>query len=118
MKVCLVTAFPPTSERTGWEYQVARDLQRDPRVDVTILAETLPQPADEHGDFRVVRCWKEHSAWNIFRVLRAVRQHRPDVVWFNVSFPRFFERPLARLLELCIPPVCRVFGYAWPILIL
>ena len=120
MKVCLVTAFPPTQETPNSSgHQLARELQRaDPDMEVTILAERLPGTASESDDFKVVRCWSPHSAWNVVRVIREVRQQHPDVVWFNVSFRGFFERPLARLLELSIPPVCRLFGYAWPILIL
>lgn len=119
MKVCLVTAFPPSQETPNSSgYQLARELQRDPHVDVTILAERVGQADAEPGGFKIVRCWNPHSAWNIVRVFRELRHQKPDVVWFNVAFPRFFERPLARLLELFIPPVCRLFGYAWPILIL
>ncbi len=119
MKVCLVTAFPPSREKLNdYGYHLACELQRDPHVSVTVLADRLTWPADELPDFNVVRCWDYRSVRNIAGILKEVRRQHPDVVWFNLAFPRFFERPIAAVLGFFLPPACRMLGYAWPILIL
>ncbi len=112
MKISLITAFPPSQERLNeYGYHLARELQRDPYLSMTICADRLPHAAGELPDFDVVRCWEFNSPWNLFRLLRALREHDPDVVWFNLVFSTFGDRPVAAFLGLCIPAFCRLFGY-------
>ncbi len=57
MKLCLVTAFPPS--RRGpkeYGYHIARELQGDPLLSLTILAGHLEATPEELEDFSVLRC--------------------------------------------------------------
>ncbi len=112
MKICLVTSFPPSQQRLNeYGYHLARELQRDPYLSLTVLADRLETPATELPGFDVERCWSFNSIRTLFRLLKSLREHNPDVVWFNLVFSSFGDRPLPAFLGLCIPALCRLFGF-------
>ncbi len=112
MKICLVTSFPPSQQRLNeYGYHLARELQRDPYLSLTVLADRLEDPAAELPDFDVERCWSFNSMRSVFSLLKNLRQHDPDVVWFNLVFSSFGDRPLPAFLGLCLPALCRLLGF-------
>jgi len=111
MKICLVTAFPPSRRGLNeYGYHIARELQRDPLLSLTILADYLDTPATELQDFDVQRCWFFDRLSNPPRLLSALREIRPDVVWFNLLFSTFGTRPLPAFCGLSIPALTRMCG--------
>ena len=80
MKICLVATFPPSGRQLNeYAFHVARELQRNPDVSLTILADELSDYAfatDANGaslhaeqqpeleGFNVIRCWKFGSLSN------------------------------------------------------
>jgi glycosyltransferase involved in cell wall biosynthesis len=112
MKICLVTAFPPSRRGLNeYGYHIARELQRDPLLSVTVLADELPQPEPELPDFDVVRCWTFNALSNPTRLLKAIRECKPDVVWFNLLFSTFGDKPISAFAGLTIPVFTRLSGY-------
>lgn len=112
MKICLVTSFPPSQQRLNeYGYHLARELQRDPYLSLTVLADRLEKPAGELPDFDVERCWSFNSVRTLLCLLKNLRERDPDVVWFNLVFSSFGDRPLAAFLGLCIPALCRLLGF-------
>src|SRR5262245_9667051 len=114
MKICFVSAFPPSKAvLTEYGYHVARELQNDPLVSLTVLADDLPEPEAELADFNVERCWVQDSISNHRRLLRALRDLEPDVVWFNLVFSSFGNRehPFAAFSGLTLPLATRMAGY-------
>src|SRR5205085_6899082 len=98
MKICLVTAFPPSRRGLNeYGFHIARELQRDPLLSVTVLADELAAPEPELPEFDVVRCWRFDALSNPRRLLAAVRDCKPDVVWFNLLFSTFGSRPVPAL---------------------
>src|ERR1700761_7081299 len=96
MKICLVTAFPPSRRGLNeYGYHIARELQRDPVLSVTVLADELETPEPEMEDYDVNRVWRFDSLSNPSRLAKAIRQCKPDVVWFNLLFSTFGNNPLA-----------------------
>ena len=74
MKVCLVTAFPPSSERLNeYGFHLAKELKKHDLISLTVLADRMAKPAEELPDFEVDRCWKFNSIATPFALLRAVR---------------------------------------------
>ncbi len=80
MKICLVLLhFPPVERQLNeYAFHIAREVQSNPDVDLTILADELTDydfATDETGHsihakdqselagFKVVRCWKFNRAW-------------------------------------------------------
>jgi glycosyltransferase involved in cell wall biosynthesis len=112
MKICLVTAFPPSRRGLNeYGYHIARELQRDPLLSLTILADELPQTEPELPDFDVVRCWRFDSISTPRRLLAAIRDCNPDVVWFNLLFSSFGNRPFPAFTGLTAPGLSRFFGH-------
>jgi glycosyltransferase involved in cell wall biosynthesis len=111
MKICLVTAFPPSRRGLNeYGFHIARELQRDPLLSVTVLADELEAPEPELEGFDVVRCWSFNRFSNPTKLLGAVREVRPDVVWFNLLFSTFGDQPLPAFAGLTIPALSRLSG--------
>ena len=112
MKICLVTAFPPSRGGLN-EYglHVARALSNLPQLNLTILADELRIPEPEMDGFHVIRCWSFNSLANPARLLRAIENVQPDVVWFNLGFASFGSRPLPAFCGVVSPALVRLRGY-------
>src|ERR1700751_4705840 len=113
MKICLVATFPPSGRQLNeYALHIAKELQSNPDVELTILADELTDynfATDGNGrsinareqpelpGFNVIRCWKFNSLATPVRLLNTIRQLKPDVVWFNLVFSSFAtpDSPLA-----------------------
>lgn len=112
MKICLITAFPPSRRGLNeYGFHLARELRRDPLLSLTILADELEQPAEELPDFDVVRCWRFDGLSNPLRLTKTIRDIRPDVVWFNLLFSTFGNKPLPAFFGLGQPAMSRLTGH-------
>lgn len=114
MKICFVSAFPPSKLALNeYGYHIARELQTDPLVSLTVLGDELPQIEPELAEFNVLRTWKVNRASNHWKLLKTLRETRPNVVWFNLIFSSFGskDRPLAAFSGLTLPAVTRMAGY-------
>ncbi|HZW81398.1 MAG TPA: glycosyltransferase [Candidatus Deferrimicrobiaceae bacterium] len=111
MKICLVTTFPPSQGGLS-EYglHIAHELQRNPFIRLTVLADTLSSPAPELPKFTVERCWSFNDAASSARILNAIRKQKPDVVWFNLLFSTFGRNPLVAFAGLITPLLSRLSG--------
>jgi glycosyltransferase involved in cell wall biosynthesis len=111
MRICLVTAFPPSKRGLNeYGYHIARELQQDPLLSLTILADELESPETELDGFAVKRVWGMNQMSNPVRLLRAVRDINPDVVWFNLLFSTFGGKPVPAFAGLAIPALTRLTG--------
>ncbi len=114
MRICLVSAFPPSGRMLHeYGYHIARELQRDPLLSVTILADQLPARSPELADFDVRRVWDFNSLRNPGSLLRALSEIKPDVVWYNPLFTTFgnAHNPIAAFLGTAMPALTRMAGY-------
>lgn len=114
MKICLVSAFPPSRRLLNeYGFHIAQELQSHPLLSVTVLADVLDEPAEELPDFDVIRCWRLNKTFNQPALLRAIRDMKPDVVWFNLLFSTFGNayNPLAAFSGLTLPATIRAAGY-------
>jgi glycosyltransferase involved in cell wall biosynthesis len=129
MKICLVATFPPSGRQLNeYAFHIARELQRNPHVDLTILADELDDygfATDANGEslkadqqpelpgFDVIRCWKFGSLTTPVRLLNTIRRLKPDVVWFNLVFSSFAtpENPIAAFAGLSTPALIRASNF-------
>jgi glycosyltransferase involved in cell wall biosynthesis len=129
MKICLVATFPPSGRQLNeYAFHIARELQRNPQIDLTILADELTGyefATDENGNplkaqeqpelpgFNVIRCWRFNDLATPMGLLKTIRKVKPDVVWFNLVFSTFAtqEHPVAAFAGLCVPAMARALGY-------
>jgi glycosyltransferase involved in cell wall biosynthesis len=111
LRICLVSAFPPSRRGLNeYGFHIARELQRDPLLSLTVLADELDGEVEELPDYDVVRCWRFDSVANPARLLKAIDDHRPDVVWFNLLFSTFGNNPVAAFAGLTQPVLSRLSG--------
>src|ERR1039457_616941 len=129
MRICLVATFPPSGRQLNeYAFHLARELQRNPDVELTILADELTDydfATDENGNsakadqlkelpgFNVIRCWKFASLSTPVRLLKTIRQLKPDVVWYNLVFSSFAtpKNPYAAFAGLSAPALTRAAGF-------
>ncbi|QNI33201.1 glycosyltransferase [Alloacidobacterium dinghuense] len=129
MKICLVATFPPSGRQLNeYAFHIARELRRNPAIELTILADELTDyefATDEDGKsfnaqeqpelpgFNVIRCWKFNSLATPIRLLNTIRRLKPDVVWFNLVFSSFAtpENPFAAFAGLSAPALVRSSGF-------
>ena len=95
MKICLVTTFPPsTGGLSEYGFHIARELQRNPFLNLTVLADQLSSDESELEGFTVLRCWSFDDPGSVIRLMKTLRTLRPDVVWFNLLFSTFGRNPI------------------------
>lgn len=112
MRICLVTAFPPSRQALNeYGFHIARELSQVPGLELSILGDDLSQPEPELPEFSVTRCWSFNSLKNPWRLLRAIRKCKPDVIWFNLGFASFGGKPLPAFLGIVIPALARMGGF-------
>lgn len=129
MKICLVATFPPSGRQLNeYAFHIARELQRNPNVELTILADELDDyefATDDKGHslkahelteltgFNVIRCWKFGSVATPVRLLNTIRKVKPDIVWYNLIFSSFAtpENPFAAFFGLSAPALTRAAGF-------
>jgi glycosyltransferase involved in cell wall biosynthesis len=111
MKICLVTSFPPsTGGLSEYGFHIAQELQRNPFLSLTVLADKLPRVSAEPEGFTVVRCWSFDDPATAYRLIRTIRRLKPDVVWFNLLFSTFGRNPFVAFGGLLSPLLARLGG--------
>jgi glycosyltransferase involved in cell wall biosynthesis len=111
MKICLVTAFPPsTGGLSEYGFHVAHELQRNPFLSLTVLADEISPDHVEPAGFNVLRCWSFDDPGSAFRLLKTLHRLKPDVVWFNLLFSTFGRNPLVAFFGLMTPLLARLSG--------
>src|SRR5579885_2050730 len=111
MKICLVTTFPPsTGGLSEYGFHIAQELQRNPFLSLTILADELGPGHEELEGFSVNRCWSFDDPGSSIRLMNALRRVKPDVVWFNLLFSTFGRNPVVAFSGLMTPLLARLTG--------
>src|SRR4051812_10613186 len=111
LRICLVTAFPPSTQRLN-EYglHLAEQL-RQKNSDLVVLADQYEPRLPELPGFRVDRCWRFNDIATPFRLISAARKCKADVIWFNLVYSTFGDAPLAAFFGLMAPVILRIAGF-------
>jgi len=111
MKIALITSFPPSRHALNeYGFHVANQLRQESCIELTVLGDYLPTPAEELPGFNVVRCWGFGRNGNLASLVRAIRKVKPEVAWFNLGFASFGDRPVSAILGLVAPAMARLNG--------
>jgi glycosyltransferase involved in cell wall biosynthesis len=111
MKICLVTAFPPSRGGLNeYGFHIARELQKNPFLSLTVLADELPDTQTELEGFSVTRCWSFNDVRSLAKLWSSIRKLNPDVVWFNLIFSTFGRNPFTAFCGLTLPLLSRLTG--------
>ncbi len=112
--ICLVTALPPSSTTlTEYGQHLANAFQAESTaINFFALADRTDLPeTGAAGLMPVHRCWSFNSLVTPFRLLAAVRKHRPDLVIFNAHMASFGDREIPAAMGLLSVPLLRLFGF-------
>jgi glycosyltransferase involved in cell wall biosynthesis len=111
MKICLVTTFPPsTGGLSEYGFHIANELKRNPFLNLTVLADELPNDQAELDGFSVLRCWSFNHPASVVRLMSTLHRLKPDVVWFNLLFSTFGRNPVVAFSGLMTPLLARLSG--------
>ncbi|HZP06101.1 MAG TPA: glycosyltransferase [Terracidiphilus sp.] len=111
MRIALVSAFPPSRHHLSeYGFHLADELRRR-QMDFTVLADEIVPEQPELPGFDVCRCWRVGALDNVPRLLSALRQSKPDLVWFNLVYSTFGATALPAFAGLCAPALTRAFGF-------
>lgn len=114
MRVGIITTFPPgRGSLNEYAYHFVRHMRTKAEVEeIIIFADDLhdgegmyqnePATADQ-CPLTVVPCWAFGRKRNSVRILRAIGQHQPDVVLYNIQFASFGGDKVSGALGLLSP---------------
>jgi glycosyltransferase involved in cell wall biosynthesis len=114
MRLALVTAFPPSKGLLNeYGFHIANQLNDQPDVSLTVVGDLMQHSEPELPEFDVIRCWELNRTFNQPRLLKTLRELKPDVVWFNLLFSTFgnANNPAAAFSGLTLPALTRLSGY-------
>ncbi|WP_103866693.1 glycosyltransferase [Aquimarina sp. I32.4] len=113
MKLAIVTAYPPSKVTLNeYAYHLVKHFRQHTEVtELILLTDISPQDADtnfeENGcPITVKQCWKFNSYTNLFSVMKAIKQTKPDAILFNLQFMKFGDKKIAAALGLLLPKRC------------
>lgn len=118
LKVALVSTYPPGKGTLNeYGYYLLQHLREHPAIEsVSLLVDELPEGETYSIDaggapVDLQTCWRFNSWQNSWRILRAIRRHKPDIVLFNIQFLSFGDRKIPAALGLLSPFLLRLTGY-------
>ena len=92
MKICLVTAFPPSrGGLSEYGFHLARELQQNPMLSLTVLADVVPDVhEDDPNESCVIRCWNFNDPKTARKLLQVIRKIDPGcgLVQFALHYVR------------------------------
>jgi len=125
LRVGMVTTYPPgTGSLNEYAFHFVRAFAAKPEVgELLLFTDELPpgqhyrtDPLENKihppatAEVRFIPCWRFNSNLNLWRILRAVQQAKPDVVIFNIQFASFGLRKIPATLGLLTPALLRLCG--------
>ena len=114
MRVGIITTFPPgKGSLNEYAYHFVRHMRAKEEVEeIIIFADDLNNGEGEYQNepatadkcpLTVVPCWEFGRKRNSMRILRAVGQHKPDVILYNIQFASFGGDKVSGALGLLSP---------------
>jgi len=112
MRIAIVSTYPPSKGSLNeYAFHFVNHLRQKPEVsEVIILADELPEGQSYPSDLHIVPCWR-FGAWNNpWRIRKAVRELKPDVVLHNLQFATFADKRIPGALGLLTPWIVKSTG--------
>lgn len=118
-KLAFVSTHPPgmgTLNEYGF-YLLKHFRKKEEINEIVLITDKLEKGKNYHFDpdegckVTVKEAWKFNSLNSIFSILKAVKESKPDIVFFNIQFLSFGDKKIAAALGLMIPFLLRLSGY-------
>lgn len=115
MKLVAITPYPPSQRpASSFAFEAIRGFLTSGHIEqVVVLADRISQPELESKNpaLLIERCWSYNSILATLELLRAVRQHQPDVIWLNLQYTLFGSHPVPIFLGLLLTDWLNRLGY-------
>ncbi|MFT5193296.1 MAG: glycosyltransferase involved in cell wall biosynthesis [Cellvibrionaceae bacterium] len=122
LRIAVVTTHPPgTGSLNEYAFHFIRYLRLKSEVaEIVLLTDELSngenydevaRPVKDSCPVTVMPCWRFNDKKNLWRLFKAVRQIKPDIVLFNIQFASFGDNKIAAALGLMAPALLRFTGY-------
>jgi glycosyltransferase involved in cell wall biosynthesis len=115
MKLAFVTSYPPSKVTLNeYAFHLVKSFRKQNELTELILLTDRTSKAkdlnfEEEGcKVTVKECWSFNSYKNIFSILKAINQVKPDAILFNLQFMKFGDKKLPAALGLCLPLICKI----------
>ena len=117
LKLAIVSPYPP-SKGTLNEYAyhlVAQFAQKPAIEEIIIFSDQLPgkmgyESSSEYPHVKVKGVWGFNSWSTLWKIRKAIRQSRPDIVFYNLQFLSFGDKKIPATLGLLSPLITRWSG--------
>ncbi|MDG1573366.1 glycosyltransferase [Robiginitalea sp. M366] len=118
MKLAVITAYPSSKVTLSeYGYHLVKHFRNNPEIsELILLTDQSDAPKDIETDHpgcrvKVVPCWAFNDWSNLWRIQKALSQHRPDAVLYNLQFLKFGDQRIPAALGLFSPMVTRWRGF-------
>lgn len=118
LRIALVTTHPPGKGTLNeYAFHFVRAMrEKDEIGEIILLVDELPDGESYHFDSEGVPvtvrpCWTFGALNNATRIVSAVRDTKPDIVYFNIQFASFGSGKVAAALGLTTPALVKAAGY-------
>jgi glycosyltransferase involved in cell wall biosynthesis len=115
MKLAIVTAYPPSKVTLNeYAYHLVKSFRKNDKItEIVLLTDKTKEAKDvefvESGcKITIKECWEFNSYTNVFSVLKAINQTKPDSVLFNLQFMKFGDKKIPAALGLTLPLLCKL----------
>ena len=117
MKLAIVTAYPPSKVTlTEYGYHLVKHFRLQKEVtEIVLITDKTKEAKDlsftEDGcKITVKECWNFNSYKNVFGIMGAIADTKPDAVLFNLQFLKFGDKKVPAALGLMLPLICKLKG--------
>ncbi len=117
LKIALVTTYPPSKGSLNeYAYHLVQQMKHKDEIgEIVILSDQIGQDEsfkEENGRIQVRfrETWKFNSLFNLWNILKAIRQEKPDIVLYNLQFLTFGDKKIQATLGLFAPFLTRLMG--------
>ncbi|NNF36175.1 MAG: glycosyltransferase [Saprospiraceae bacterium] len=124
MKIAIVSPYPP-SKLTLNEYAhhlVTHFQEKREITELIVITNELPEGEQYSIDVgnvpvRFEAVWNFNSFKNPLSILKTIKLHKPDVVFYNIHFLTFGDNKVAAALGLMTPMLTRLSGFVSVVLL-
>ena len=118
LKVALVTTYPPGKGTLNeYGYYLVKFLREHQQIkELVLVADRLPEGSKyrlegEGCPVTLIEAWKFNGWSNPFKIVKAVKSTKPDIVLFNIQFLSFGDRKIQAALGLMTPFLLKLYNY-------
>ena len=117
MKIAIVSPYPPSKGTLNeYVYHLVEQMKNKEEIgEIVVLSDQLPEGLEYPeviGSAKVTiqETWKFNSMMNAYKINKAIKACKPDLVFYNIQFLSFGDKKIAATLGLLSPLWTKLSG--------